>query len=526
MYKLLIGEKEESYIVQMKKWISKSLKEVEIVGIVSSGNEALSLVRELEPDILLVSVELFGVSGLEVLRSLRQTNNEMEVIVMSEYNYFEFVKESIHYHARDFLVRPLKNEDFLNVMRPLLETLESRRKEKELLSVQENKLEQYLEYVEFSFIYSFLFNSKNDIELKKYREILGLGKFGFAINVEIEHVNEECQANIEKQTRVLQQAIRRIIAEKKECVVGPRIGNRILVYVNENDDTSEKLSNIELGKRLVREIQEELNISIRVGVGRTGRIENLHESYEEALKALCYYEDKNVVYIADIEKKAVSHYDYIELETELLHSIKFGKEGTMELFCQLLDCIQELNMNAKKNKIMEILVLACHEVRKQSENEVENLDYVSLFYDTKGLTWNELEEWVYKKLEYILKSVRTSRSARKSDLVKIALLYINEHYQEDVTLDDVSDYVGVTPQHLSKVFKEETGYKYVDFLTNLRINKAKEYLLEGNRTIKEICYMVGLNDPNYFSRVFKKTVGKSPTEYVKSDQFDLAIAAK
>ena len=73
--------------------------------------------------------------------------------------------------------------------------------------------------------------------------------------------------------------------------------------------------------------------------------------------------------------------------------------------------------------------------------------------------------------------------------------------------------MGVTPQHFSKIFKMETGIKYVDWLSELRIERAKEYLLEEKYTVKEVCFLVGYKDPNYFSRIFRKMVGVPPSEY-------------
>lgn len=526
MYKLLIGEKEENYIGLIKKYVAKSVKEIEIIGVVSSGSELLELVERECPDIVLVSVEIQGISGLEVLRTLRQKGLTTEVVIMSEYNYFEFAKEAMHYGAAEFLMRPVKSDELIHTLKRIVEKLNSTRCLQQQLDEMQKRVDSYVEYIDFSFIYSFLFNGRNNAELKRYRKILGLGKYGFVLNIEVTKLGDRCKINFDENTRVYQRTIKQIISEKKTCVVGPKIGNRVVVYVDEESGGSDGADNIKIANMVLKGLAEKLDVHVRVGVGKTQKIELMHESYESALKSLCYCSYGGVVSIDDVETKIVPQLDYVELETKLLQSIKFGKEGTMELFCQLLDCIRDLNIDARKNKLIELLVLACHEVRKQGENEVNNLDYYSMFCDSKELEWEQFEEWVYKKIEYMIKTVRTSRSARKSDVVKVALAYINEHYQGELALDAVSDYVGVTPQHLSKVFKEETGFKYVDFLTTLRIEKAKEYLLEGNKTIKEICFLVGFNDPNYFSRLFKKIVGKSPTEYVKCDRIALAVTAE
>ena len=107
------------------------------------------------------------------------------------------------------------------------------------------------------------------------------------------------------------------------------------------------------------------------------------------------------------------------------------------------------------------------------------------------------------------------KNDRKSNIINVALEYIGRHYNEELMLNDISEYVNLSPQHFSKIFKESTNYNYVEYVNNLRISKAKEFMNNTDRTIKEICYQVGYQDPNYFSRIFKKYVGITPTEYMK-----------
>ena len=91
--------------------------------------------------------------------------------------------------------------------------------------------------------------------------------------------------------------------------------------------------------------------------------------------------------------------------------------------------------------------------------------------------------------------------------------WIEENYSKNVSLDDVSRILNISPYYFSKLFKEDTGEGFVEYVTRIRIDKAKELLSESEYSMKEICSMVGYSDPNYFSRIFRKTVGISPTEY-------------
>ena len=97
--------------------------------------------------------------------------------------------------------------------------------------------------------------------------------------------------------------------------------------------------------------------------------------------------------------------------------------------------------------------------------------------------------------------------------VELAKEYINNNYSKDISLDDVSRQVNISPYYFSKIFKEDMGEGFVEYLTKIRMEKAKELLTTTEYSMKEICAMVGYADPNYFSRSFKKNVGVTPTEY-------------
>lgn len=234
------------------------------------------------------------------------------------------------------------------------------------------------------------------------------------------------------------------------------------------------------------------------------------------MAALRYTKKRPVVHISDVGKLVLKNEEYLALENKMLESIKFGKTEALDLFSEMLEMLSPLKKKDKMNKLTELIVLACHAVKLEDGMESEYIDYARYYEEIKNQ--NDIENFAYCKLEYIIKAVRTNRRTRKSDTIKEAISYIENKYVEDITLEDVAAYVGITPQHFSKVFKEETGYNYIEWVSKLRIDLAKRYLSAGEKNIREICYMVGYRDPNYFSRIFKKIVGKTPTEYVKSGE--------
>ncbi|MDR6883310.1 AraC family transcriptional regulator [Bacillus sp. 3255] len=116
-------------------------------------------------------------------------------------------------------------------------------------------------------------------------------------------------------------------------------------------------------------------------------------------------------------------------------------------------------------------------------------------------------------VELAIKQIREEREQRTWSVVDKAVTFIKGKFQEELSLEEAADHVHLNPYYFSKVFKQHTGETFIDYLTGLRIDRAKAYIREGQLSLKEVCYAVGYKDPNYFSRVFKKVTGVTPTEY-------------
>lgn len=522
MYKMLIAEQDEGQIELLKSYTRNVLKEVEIVKIEKNGVSVLNYIKEHSLDILVISVSLEGISGLEVVRRVRQFNSRLHIVMISAYDYSDFVIEAFNYGVKDYLLKPVKESEYSAVLLKIKDELNQIKQVKEKKTELERRKDQIDVFADYSFIYSILWNNGSTQLLKMYKEFFGIDKYGYILNIEYVRTGEECVLDLDKDFKIIYQGIKDAVSVCSPCVVGPEMGKRIIVFVCQTEEQAMNVDNetsaIATANMLRFEMLRCFDIEVKIGIGSLKKIEDIRDSYEEAIKSLRYMDGYDVIHIRDVVSNSVSHKNYIDLETKFLQNTKFGKEECIEQYVQILDVLQPLSIAEIKNKLLELIVMACHEVRAQCENEVSNLNYMAFLGEIQELDWEGLKDWGYSKIEYIIKSVRASRGARKSAVIKEALEYVNYNFKEDLTLEVIAKYVGVTPQHFSKIFKEETKFTYVEWLTNIRIEKAKEYLLEGTRTIKEIGFAVGFHDPNYFSRIFKKTVGKSPTAYAKPER--------
>ncbi|MED4956968.1 helix-turn-helix domain-containing protein, partial [Paenibacillus macerans] len=118
-----------------------------------------------------------------------------------------------------------------------------------------------------------------------------------------------------------------------------------------------------------------------------------------------------------------------------------------------------------------------------------------------------------RRLAAWIDGLREAKERGRSHVLQRALLYIGQRYKEELSMEQTAEHVNLSPYYFSKLFKLRTGENFSDYVTRLRIEEAKRLIAEGRLSLKEICYEVGYKDPNYFSRVFKKAAGMTPTEY-------------
>ena len=127
--------------------------------------------------------------------------------------------------------------------------------------------------------------------------------------------------------------------------------------------------------------------------------------------------------------------------------------------------------------------------------------------------YEDLRKWFLEKMTGICQLIHNQKEDQSDSAVKKAKAYIQEHFDSDLSLDEVSREVNISPYYFSKLFKEESGENFIEYLTRVRITKAKEMLENPSLSIKEISAMSGYSDPNYFSRAFKKQTNMTPSEY-------------
>lgn len=521
MYKILVADEDPLNITIIGRIAEKIAKNVKVIEHTTTGGETIQKIKELQPDILVLDVKLSGINGIEVARRVRFFDKKVHIIILTAYAYFELATEFIGLNVDAYLLKPVNNEELFRALDNIFRKIYAESMEKERLYEKEIDIASGLKFTEYSLIYSLLFNGDYKNSLETYSHLLGLESEGYVIDIEIVLQNTEKFKNVEKTSDMLYKCIKNTITKYNTCIVGPCIVNRLIVYVCDKkleDSEKQKQNILQLCNLIIKNIKEQLNITVYIGVGGIYDIEQLYQSYEEAIKILRYKRDdsRESIHIADIEDKmTIVHDSYIELERLLVESVKTGQSDSMDYFTSLLDMLKALTLADRKNKIIELLILTCHSARIEGPNEGTFLDYLSYIEELKDIQEISLDAWAYRKFQYLIKTIRIRKTAKVPYVIHSAIAYIEKHYTESISLEEVANHVGLTPQYFSTYFKEEMDCNLIDYITKLRIEKAKEIIRNSQMSVQEICFIVGYHDPNYFSRIFKKYVGITPTKYKK-----------
>jgi two-component system response regulator YesN len=201
-----------------------------------------------------------------------------------------------------------------------------------------------------------------------------------------------------------------------------------------------------------------------------------------------------------------------EREKQLMDAVRLGQWDAVQ--ASVLELLEEYERQGAhlvqtQQRMLELLWLA-----SRTLNDL-GVEAEAPFYTFQAQDYRQLRAETILMLERMKRAYAEHYSRLEPDTIHRIKQYIEEHSHEDISLEAIGKRVGLSPFYISKMFKEQLGVNYIDFLTECRIEKAKRLMAVPEKSLKEIAFEVGYHDPNYFSKVFKKTSDLSPTDYRK-----------
>lgn len=367
-------------------------------------------------------------------------------------------------------------------------------------------------------MFSIFFRGTPNFEIMIYQALLNIKNYGYLILLELKDLDHNPLHGDSIDEFEMHYFIKDILSDYT-TTIGPWIGNRASILIGlDTLQTDEKFiqDSITMCRTLAKALEEHFRVCVHMGIGTVKGINSIYSSFIQALNSISYRSMDNIVHYRDIIRAEGSvHFDYRETLNYLLEAVRLRKVEAYDYFGLIMDRLRSLPDAEKRNRIIELMVLTIHATQQDSNNDL-SFDYISSLAHFMELEGEQLIEAAYQRFIYHTSFVKQQHSIDYTNhIVQVTKEYLENHYAEDISLEDVAEQVNISPQYFSKLIKKTTGFNFIDWLSMLRVKKAKELLTNSNLTVKEVCFMVGYKDPNYFSRIFKKRIGITPSEYVK-----------
>ncbi|ANX02460.1 DNA-binding response regulator [Thermoclostridium stercorarium subsp. leptospartum DSM 9219] len=533
MFKVMIIDDEPIIRKGIKNILNWEKFDCEVCAEASDGEEGKIIIEKYRPDILITDIRMPGTDGLKMISEVKALIPDCKIIVLTGYRDFDYVQEALKLGVFDFVLKPSKIEELTTIIHRAVEELKKLKNRAEEFNKLKKLFEQNIPILREKFLYDLMYEIyPNTEEILPRAELLGVKiESFFLLVVEIDTDENKKLSQYEKNLYLfgIVNTFMDVFSDSFSVIDVP-LKDRGVAFILQGGNEKEKLHNLISDK--CNYLQELLincfGFTVTVAVSSEGRgIMQLPEKFRECIEALerkFYIGNGTVIFYNDMSW-FLKFEDYSVLEEYqklLLDGIKTGNEAIVmkriEDIKKYINSLDHLNMEYLKNFYWGIITyinnIRLSVAMASNESKVESINIISLHnMISKSENINELNDLLKEVSLSITAKINNYNNKSIKLILRNALEYIHQHYSEQLTLNDVAEHVYVSPSYLSRMFKKELGKNFVDYLNGLRIEKAKELLMDPKYKTYEVAEIVGIPDAHYFSRLFKKYEGLSPTEY-------------
>ncbi len=519
--------------------IERLIPHAVIVGKAESAEQAMEFIDAAHPDIVITDIRMPGIDGLQFIEQVKSRYSDIKFIIISGHQDFEYAKKAIVLGVEDYLLKPVKNHELKDIIDSLEKKLKKESSQKAYLNELKFKAESNTVFLRNKFLTDAV-NYAGELELNQISKALSLLSVAFTrkqFTVAVLLLDDMASIpdfSAREDIPLVKFAVMNI-AEEILLPLGTVVAfenlkkeNQIVLVINHTDiDEKYMFRHFE---QLLEALRKVLKVTVSIGIGKSREgLSTLSESYQEAYSAAIQkvvLGPNCVVHIDFVPNSNLITFFIPENEKQQLYSF-IGSRNVEKAFAAIdsvFETIKDQNISYSnvKTLCLEILIMLGR-LLKESGGSIENIFQEDIFSEEYLSRCNTLDE-----LNSLLKSCISNVSEyladlKKSDGKKIIQeikIHIDNYYYTNINLNDLAGKYFINLSYLSQLFKNETGEKFVDYLTRVRVEKAKSLLSSTMMKSYEVAEMVGYSDPRYFSDVFLKVTGTSPTKYRECAQVE------
>ncbi|MCM3630732.1 response regulator transcription factor [Paenibacillus glycanilyticus] len=494
-----------------------------------NGVQALDEIERLRPHIVLTDINMPFMDGLALSREVMERYPDTKVVILTGYDDFEYAQQALKLKVKDFILKPVTAAELSAMLHKLRLELDEEKKEREDLARLQSQLHESMPLLKERFLerLSTMALSEREIasRLSYFQLQLG-GPCYLGLAIDTDRLEEQTGADTDRELlrfAVYNIAHEIISGEPGAAVFRSREERVMAILGGERDEPLQEKAQ-ELAEKIRQLAVQFLKLTVSVGIGTSVQgYTRIRESCKAAVAALDYrlvLGDNSVISILDMEKRQSSPAGHpAEFDRELIAGIKTGTADEVERAIEALIRHNKAELTSIDHCYLRIqkTILAVMQALgdigcKESEVFGAGVNPMTEIYRFR--TMDEIGEWLKRACRQAVHSVTAARHDQCRFQIEAAIAYLESHYEdEELSVKGVCKQVHMSVSYFSAAFKSHTGRTFVEYVTAIRMDKAKELLKFTSLRTYEIAARTGYSDAQYFSVLFKKHTGESPTDY-------------
>jgi two-component system, response regulator YesN len=531
MYKAIIVDDEALVRIGLKNTIQWEGHGFELIGDYANGRDALEAIEQYKPDLVISDISMPFMDGLELAGVIASNFPYTKMIILTGYDDFEYAQQAIRLKVSDFILKPITANEIRKLLDKVRREMDEEKQRREDLNRLNSQLKQSLPLLKERFLERLVAIGLRKTEIEErlaYFQLPPLSPPALLLVADIDDFGDRQLHSYEHDAEVLRFAAFHIFEEIAEgrnvLLFRTREEQMAAIVYGQPDQSLLYQEAFAFAEEVRHAIEKFLKFTVSIGVGRVCEsAELLRSSYKSALSALDYrflLGKNRVLSISDMEGNSSGtlplHFDW---DRKLVAAVKTGSVKEVE------QLIERGVSDLKKSRIpIEACFLQIQKIVLSLMNTIQELgphdrqksiDRRLMLTDVyRFKTLDDLEIWLLETARSVMTAIADSRSHYTNDQILRAVEYIETNYAHDkLSLHELCRHVLMSTSYFSLVFKQHTGETFIEYLTRVRIAKAKELLRNTDLKFYEIAGQVGYSDPNYFSILFKKHTGSTPKDY-------------
>lgn len=530
MYSILIVDDDTVFRTRMKSLLDWEKAGYTIIDEARNGKEAIEKIEAFEPDIVITDISMPIINGVELIDYVKRFKNNTSIIALSGYNDFHYVRSSLKNGAEDYLLKnQLSIEKLLDVLDSAVKRLAPKTKDRpdKAITGTDTLIQEFL-----LLLISGCAGSREDVELRLKRLHMDDLLQGLIVAVAEPDNNELINNLNESDYYKFLYSVSSIMKESVSSdygIVVTIIGrNRILVLIPaiKNNLSLFKENYHQILSQMNNNVMRFLNEPVSFGVSDICTdIMEISYYYEQAVKALVENRFRGKSnFIAEVSDKPEADKIItldISDEKALLDSLRgIGNFTPDAVINRIFDKFSNCSSEDIQLVLAELINILIRETRANDLSLDKAFKQNDLNYQKaiKSMNILELKDWFAKRYCELYECMQRIQTCRQyNEHTRKAIYYIEENYCRNISLSDIAEAINVNSSYLSRLFKNDTGQNIIEYLNKIRMDKAASLIDEGKYSLKEISYKVGIQNYNYFFKLYKKYFGITPLEHKKKD---------